>query len=494
MAHRELRKTSDCRAYTPDLGAPDRITTLGRNGPWGARVRLSLAEIFLGLGLGMGLLATAQAQTLVEIWQKAQLRDPAFLAAGKEQGIAEALRLQAEKVWSPSVVIQAGAGLVNRYGITREAEFSAPGGFSADDATFRTQQLLAIQGQASIVAQKPLVDRERVIQARQLSLSAGAVGLSQEIAQQRLLLQVVERSLALTHVREQLRLTELQERALARAHEEIRKRQRLGDATPTDVSEAFERLQSVRAGLSGLSSQIQVRELAVSDWIGLTPLSRTLRSHIRAEQLEYGGLEAALRQMATAHPQLRLLDLQAQIAQTQAQGFPEGRDAARVSAVARAGHQLSTGKGVFPLGQQGAEHYVGVEITVPLLTGGMRQAQAREALARADHLVATREQARFALEQSIREIWFHLEASKSRLQALEQALSASQSRLDATRKSHAQGMRSTLELLGAETDRVSAEKAVFQERLGILVNRARLSAAVGVMSEEDLVRIDQFLH
>lgn len=446
-----------------------------------------------GLGTGLFMIASGQAQSLTEIWHQAQTRDPTYLAAGKEQGIAEALRLQAQRVWSPVVVVQGAAGLVNRYSVSRDAEFSAPG-LTAEDATFRTHQLLAVQGQVSLMASQALVDRERDVQVRQLSLSADALLLSQEIARQRLLLQVVERSLELTHVREQRRLTELQERALTQAHEEIRKRQRLGDATATDVSEAFERLQSVRASLAGLASQIQVRELAITDWTGRPPMARTLRGHTTADQLGYGTLPAALRQMTAGHPQLRLLDLQAQIAQTQAQAFPEGRDAAKVSAVARAGHQLSTGKTLFPWGQQGGEHYVGLEITVPLLTGGMRQAQAREAIARADQWVAAREQARFTLEQSIREIWFYLEASQARLHALEQSLSASQSRLEATRKSHSQGLRSTLELLGAETDRVSAERAVFQERLSLLVNRARLSASVGGLSEEDLTRLDQFLH
>ena len=130
---------------------------------------------------------------------------------------------------------------------------------------------------------------------------------------------------------------------------------------------------------------------------------------------------------------------------------------------------------------------------MPVLTGGVRQAQSREAVARAEHLVALRDQTRLGLEQSIREIWFYLEASNERLRALEQAYTASQTRLEATRKSHAQGMRSTLELLGAETDRVSAERAVFQERLSLLLNRARLAAATGVLSEEDLIRVDAFL-
>jgi outer membrane protein len=446
----------------------------------------------LGLVTGLVLSGAVYGQSLTEIWQQAQARDPGYLAAGREQGIADALRQQAQRVWQPMVMVQGSAGLVNRYGITRDAEFAAPG-FSAEDASFRTHQRLAVQGQAAVVASQVLIDREREIQARHLALSADAVALSQELARQNLLLAVVERSLALTYAREQRRLLELQERALAQAHEEIRKRQRLGDATLTDVSEAFERLLSVRAGLAGLSSQIRIKELTIEDWIGRTPSSRVLRGHTTADQLGYGSLEAALRQMTINHPQLRLFDLQAQTAQTQAQMFPEGRDALKVTAIARAGHQLSTGKTLFPWGQQGGEHFVGIEVSMPVLTGGVRQAQSREAAARAEHLVALRDQTRLGLEQSIREIWFYLEASNERLRALEQAYTASQSRLEATRKSHAQGMRSTLELLGAETDRVSAERAVFQERLSLLLNRARLAAATGVLSEEDLTRVDAFL-
>jgi hypothetical protein len=154
------------------------------------------------------------AQTLTEIWQQAQARDPGYLAAGREQGIADALRQQAQRVWQPTVYVQGSAGLINRYGITRDAEFSAPG-FSAEDASFRTHQRLAVQGQAAIVASQALIDHERDIQARHLSLSAEAVALSQELARQNLLQAVVERSLALTYAREQRRLLELQENALS---------------------------------------------------------------------------------------------------------------------------------------------------------------------------------------------------------------------------------------------------------------------------------------
>jgi outer membrane protein TolC len=76
---------------------------------------------------------------------------------------------------------------------------------------------------------------------------------------------------------------------------------------------------------------------------------------------------------------------------------------------------------------------------------------------------------------------------------LEQAMEAGQERLQQTQKAYRVGARTILELLGAETDQIEAQRKVFETRLSLLTYRARVSAAVGALDDKDIERIDQFL-
>ncbi|MGA0984338.1 MAG: hypothetical protein ACO3ST_06610, partial [Burkholderiaceae bacterium] len=76
---------------------------------------------------------------------------------------------------------------------------------------------------------------------------------------------------------------------------------------------------------------------------------------------------------------------------------------------------------------------------------------------------------------------------------LEQAMEAGAERLRQTQKSYRVGARTILELLGAETDHIEAQRLVFETRLSLLTYRSRLSAAMGTLDESDIDRIDRFL-
>jgi outer membrane protein TolC len=76
---------------------------------------------------------------------------------------------------------------------------------------------------------------------------------------------------------------------------------------------------------------------------------------------------------------------------------------------------------------------------------------------------------------------------------LEQAMEAGQERLHQTQKAYRLGARTILELLGAETDQIEAQRKVFETRLSLLTYRTRLSAAMGALDDKDIERIDQFL-
>jgi outer membrane protein len=206
-------------------------------------------------------------------------------------------------------------------------------------------------------------------------------------------------------------------------------------------------------------------------------------------------MDTLLAQMRSQHPQIRLFDLQRQMALYEVDKFIADRKAIRVDAVASASHERLMGAG--EIGQatnRGTQHMVGVQVTIPLSSGGYRSAKQEEAIVLADRVLLERDQAVYALERGILSASAMLSAAEAKLSMLNQALESSQARLLETRKAHANGARSTLELLGAEDAVLELRKALFQEKIAVVRARTGLMANAGQLSESELLKMNQYLY
>jgi outer membrane protein len=86
-----------------------------------------------------------------------------------------------------------------------------------------------------------------------------------------------------------------------------------------------------------------------------------------------------------------------------------------------------------------------------------------------------------------------LTVGAGRIAALAEALRANRARLDATRLGRQVGDRTTLDLLNAENDATSAELALLQARVALLMDRLRLSALAGQLDEAALQTVNATL-
>jgi hypothetical protein len=82
--------------------------------------------------------------------------------------------------------------------------------------------------------------------------------------------------------------------------------------------------------------------------------------------------------------------------------FSADRKAIRVDAVASASHERLIGTG--EIGQatnRGTQHMLGVQVTIPITTGGLRSAKQEEAIVLADRVLLERDQAALTLERGV---------------------------------------------------------------------------------------------
>ena len=437
----------------------------------------------------------ASAADLIDVWQAAVQNDKTYAAGRAAQATAQPRRDQAAALWRPNVGLTASVGVASNETDTRGAQFSAPGFGQATGVGFSTSVTNGTSGRWAVTATQPLYNPQRRAQQQQLSLSAELVDLEWQAAGQALMLRTAERYFDLALAEEAQRVLRLQMDAVQRATTEAQDRFKLGSVPVTDTHEARARLASVRAQVLSAESAVQLKRSLLADSTGLSatalvarlpaslPAASTAASHGSAGGAAVRTLETWLNEAQAGNPDIRSQLLAAEVARQEA-GKYSRRSSATVDLVAQAGRDRLSGSGDFgSASNTGANRMIGIQLSVPLFTGGYRDAKQEEAMRLADKAAADVERTRQEVAQQVRAAWQGLSVGAERVQALAEALNASGARRDATQLGREVGQRTTLDLLNAENDAASAQLSLAQGRVGLLLDRLRLAALTGQLDE-----------
>jgi len=448
---------------------------------WLAAAVLSLAALNAG------------ATDLLQVWQAARQHDPqgAVLEAGRAAGAAR--REQAAALWRPNVGLSASAGWSSADSRMKGAQFSMPG-MSSDQVSFGTSIHGGTATRWALSARQPLYDATRSAQSRQFGIAADAAELEYQHARQEWMLQLTQRYFELVLAERRLGLLQQQHAAVEKALVEARDRFALGDVPVTDTHEAAARARGLQAQLVAAGHELELARQQLADISGLP--AGELKAQAPATGMLPGTIEplAHWQQLAGQHNPMLLLQ-QAQLdAASQEARKHELAATPTLDLVAQAGRERLSGSGDFgSASSTQSQQMIGVAFNLPLYTGGWRSAKLEESLRLQDKASAQLAQARLQIGQATRAAWLALQSGQARLAALEQASSASQARLEATRLGRQVGDRTTLDLLNAENDATAAELALLQGRIELLQSRLRLQAQAGQLDESVLQAVNSVL-
>jgi outer membrane protein len=435
----------------------------------------------------LGATAQAQAADLLDAWRAAQGADMQYAAARSARLAGEARREQGASYWRPALQLSGSVGVANGETSVSGARFSAPGFGTVDGANFDTSVTGGTATSWALRAKQPLYSRERDANKRQLELSADVAELDWRAAEQALVLRVAERYFDVALATEALRVLQRQQQAVERSLAEARDRFKLGDAPVTDTHEAAARAQSVRAEVLAAQTQLTLKQAALNDitgWTG-TPVQTLAPGDSRWLQ-DLPGLDHWLATAMGGNLQLRMQAAGIDVARQEVAKY-SAEAAPTLDLVASVGQDRLSGSGDFGAAVTSAGNAsIGIQLNVPLYTGGWRSARQDESLRLADKAVADREHQAQQVAQQTRAAWLGLTVGAARAAALNEALIASRSRLEATRIGRQVGERTTLELLNAENDAAMAELALQQARVALLLDRLRLAALAGQLDEAQL--------
>lgn len=452
--------------------------------------KLLLSAALLACGMG-----AAQAADLREAWLAARQQHPDMAAAAATRAAGDARRLQASRLWNPSVTVQAAAGAMGSQTSAQGAAFSMPGAPQTSGVGFDTSVHSGPGTRWGVEARMPLYNPERSAQGRQLLLSADLAELQATSVQQQLMLQTTQHYFSAVLAQQQHALLLRQQEATDRALKEAHDRFTLGDSPVTDVREAEARAQANAALVQAADVEMQIARQALAQTTGWNP-AQLPPLHLPAAS---GNHAVAMPDGNGPAPLPHWLDLAARDnlqvrTQTQALALAEQEAAkaarfasTKVDLVAQAGSDHLSGSGRWGAASNSARQYmVGVQIQVPLYTGGQLDARHQELLRLQEKAQADLDSARLAVAQQVRAIWLQLQAEAARTQALESARRAAQVRLEATQLGRTVGDRTTLDLLQAHNDATLSQSNLLEHQTRMAQKRLQLVALAGQLDEAAL--------
>ncbi|HKB53323.1 MAG TPA: TolC family protein, partial [Ramlibacter sp.] len=376
---------------------------------------------------------------------------------------------------------------------TTGARFSAPGFGQSTGVNFDTSVTGGTSTRYGVEIRQPLYSAERSAQGQQLNAAADAAAAAWQGSQQDLMVRAAQRYFDAALAEQQLRLLGQQEAAAEHARVEAEDRFRLGDRPVTDVHEAAARASALKAQRLTAANDLQFKRVLLADLTGTAEAGPLVVPAATPAMGPLGRLEDWLERAAHDNPQVRAAQAQLRSAEDEAR-----KTAALVSPtldlIARAGRDRLSGSGDFGAASNtSTQRALGVELNVPLYTGGWRSARHDETTALVAKARSELERARLLATQGTRAAWLDLSAGQERIGALEAGLKASRARLEATKLGLEVGDRTTLDVLNAENDAAAAELALVQARIALITQRLSLAASAGSLDETELTAANRAL-
>ena len=422
----------------------------------------------------------ADELTLSEAIAAAQTHDKEYLASQTLGDTADALRSQANSLWRPQVMVTAAIGKSNHETRVAGAQFSAAA-FGTDPITganFNTDINRGNLMQWAVSAKQPLFNLARNAQSQQLKAAASMADLQKSSAQQAMIVRTSERYFDAQLAQQKLQLLSAQLASTQKMAEEAKYRYDIGNRPITEVYEAQAQLARIQAEHYAAQSDVQLKLQRLQDAIGNVPRALPNSIVLKEPLPKLDEVAVWLEKARNQNTELRMQSLAVQNAQAKANEYALGASAS-LDLIGQIGRQKLTGDGDYGRASNRENtSMVGVQLTVPLYTGGYNGAKYKEAQAALKKaqldLMATQER----VAQQVNGAWLGAKTAQLQVTALSRALKAAQAQLDATKTGQEVGHRTVLDVLNAQNQTTNTRIQLEAAKQNYVLSRLRVGALV----------------
>lgn len=319
--------------------------------------------------------------------------------------------------------------------------------------------------------------------------------------QQNLILRVVEAYLAVLRAQEILSASQAQERALERQLEQTRQRFEVGLIAITDVYEAQAAydLAQVNRITDENSVSVALERLSVltgQEHSNLDVLEEDFEVKLPAPNDRAAWVEFALENNFNLQAARHAEEVSRQLAQAnRMEHAPRVSGSVSTSDYDTEGtltRRPATAFDTVPDNTTEQDQWQ-IRVDIPLFSGGAVSANRRKA---AQEFIAARENRINLTRNTVtntRSLHMTVVSDVSRVAAREQAIVSSKSALDATQAGYEVGTRNVVDVLNAQNTLFAARRDYANARYDYITNTLRLKEQAGLLSPEDVYRLDESL-
>ncbi|RFA34590.1 TolC family outer membrane protein [Alkalilimnicola ehrlichii] len=448
-------------------------------------------SLAVALALLVGSPAQAQRADLLTLYRLAEERDPQ-LAAAREQRRAQQEQVPlARSNLLPQISASANANRVwedTQFGDSPPPQ--EPGAapmMGEGDASYNTANI-------GISVNQVLFRQEAFIALRQARIVDDLADAEFLSVNQQLALRVADAYFAVLEAEDAVRSFEAELETVEHELQRAERRYELGVGAITEVNDARARYAATRASLLQARSQVRLAGETLRRTVN-APVSAVFRlpEGFEPERPQPDAPSAWAELAERQSVEVRLSELSLDVAQA-------GVDVARSERYPRldlVANLQRDYQGENPMAGGGSMETdrasIGIQLSVPLYTGGGISAGARQALAEREtafhQLLDARRNAALQAESA----FIALESSLEQIGALVEALQAARLSEDSTERGLELGQRTTLDLLNVQRERFQVERDLAAARYEYLLAYIELYTAVGRPVEETLAQVNALL-
>ncbi len=440
-------------------------------------------HVSLSLCLGLFASSTVQALDLMEAYRLAISGDATFQAA---RATAEAAR---------EAVPQARAGLLPQVSAT--ASRSKNNTVQTSPNVLRqevSREYDYFATSASINLRQPLFRLGSLAHFYQAEAQVAAAEATLENDTQLLALRVAGNYFDTLVAREKLDTIRIQKEAYAGQLASAERALKAGFGTRTDIDEAQARLDMVAAQEIEARQQLTVMEKTlagvINQRIPADQLARIDDARLQLEMPQPDNLEAWISRAEENNPELRAIRHTIEVAERE---LDKGRAAHLPTLDLVASRSKSDSDSNNTIGNQYLTSSIGVQLNIPIFSGGQVNSVIRQARANLDKARQQHEAARRQINVVIAREFGAIEQGIARVKALEQALRSAEQALNSTRKGVQAGTRNSIDVLNALQQAAAAQFQLAEARTQYSVSRLKLKSAAGALSEQDIADVNRWL-
>jgi len=264
-----------------------------------------------------------------------------------------------------------------------------------------------------------------------------------------------------------------------------------GEGTRTDIAEAAASFAFSRAQLVEATDQRDIAARNLNRITGLpSPPLRGLAEDTRPQPMAYASVGEWIDSGYAQNPAIQARKYLVEAARTDVNRNRAGH-LPRIDLVANAVNSQS--ESISTLNQQVRQYSAGVQISVPIFSGGGVDASVTQALAEVSRVEAQLEGELRQLDVDIRRQYQITQTGLAKVEALKDALLASSVALEGAQRGLVAGVRTTVDVLDATRRLFLARRDLVQSRYEVLLARLRLQALSGRPLADIVQDIDRHL-